>query len=108
MSKLSLAELSEKVAMVSNTYARRCEIRRDDDWYALKLAEELGELNAEYLKLSGRGRKKGKSEDEIRADMGSECADVLAHLMLFAQHNNIDLEKELHKKWFVYLDDDDK
>ncbi|GLQ18939.1 phosphoribosyl-ATP pyrophosphohydrolase [Maritalea porphyrae] len=108
MSQLSLEELTHKVAKVSDTYARRCAIRRDDDWYALKLTEEIGELNAEYLRLSGRGRSKGKSADEIRADLGQECADVLAHLLLFAKNNNIDLEKELRDKWFVYLDDHDK
>ncbi len=107
MNQFTLEQLTQKVAKVSDTYARRCD-SRDDDWYALKLAEELGELNAEYLKLSGRGRKKGKSESEVRTDLGHECADVLAHLLLFAKNNNIDLEKELHDKWFVYLDENDK
>ncbi len=51
---------------------------------------------------------KGKSVGDIRADLGRECADVLAHLMLFARNNEINLEKELREKWFVYLDDHDK
>jgi len=108
MSENSIATLTRKVERVSETYANRCDIKRDDDWYALKLAEELGELNAEYLRLTGRGRKKDKSMAEIRSDLGAECADVLAHLLLFAKHNKIDLEQELRDKWFVYLDDDDK
>jgi NTP pyrophosphatase (non-canonical NTP hydrolase) len=107
MSENTIEHLTGKVVRVSDTYATRCDIRRDDDWYALKLVEEIGELNAEYLRLSGRGRKNGKSDDEIRADLGAECADVFAHLLLFAQRNKIDLEKELHKKWFVYLKDND-
>lgn len=106
MSERSIEVLSRKISQVSDTYAVRCGIRRDDDWYALKLVEEVGELNAEYLRLTGRGRSKGKSADQIRADMGAECADVLAHLLLFAKHNSIDIEQELREKWFVYLDEE--
>ncbi|MCZ4272607.1 phosphoribosyl-ATP pyrophosphohydrolase [Maritalea porphyrae] len=107
MSGVPIDALSKKVALVSDRYAKRCDIRRDDDWYALKLVEEVGELNAEYLRLTGRGRTKGKTIPQIRDDLGAECADVLAHLLLFAQNNNIDLEKELREKWFVYLDKND-
>ena len=51
-----LATLSDKVAAVSDIYAQRNGIDRTDDWFLLKLQEELGELTAEYLKLSGRAR----------------------------------------------------
>lgn len=108
MSDRTISALSAKVGRVSDIYAERCDIKRDDDWYVLKLVEELGELNAEYLRLTGRGRKKDKSMQEIKSDLGAECADVLAHLLLFANHNKIDLEQELREKWFVYLDNDDK
>ena len=104
MSGHSLKDLEEVVAKVSDLYAARCDIQRDKDWYALKLTEEVGELNAEYLRLSGRGRKKGLSDSEIRENLGRECADVLAHLMLFARDNGIDLEHELKAKWFKQLE----
>jgi len=108
MSEQSISELTAKAEKVSDIYAKRSEIHRDDDWYALKLVEEVGELNAEYLRLTGRGRRKGKSDSEIESDLGAECADVFAHLLLFAKNNNINLEKELHEKWFVYLDENDE
>lgn len=99
----SIAELSELVAEVSDTYASRNDIARDDDWYLLKLQEELGELSAEYLKLTGRGRLKGAGTATIRQAMADEAADVLAMLMLFARNNDIDLDAALERKWFQYL-----
>lgn len=99
----SIAELTELVAEVSDTYAARNDIARDDDWYLLKLQEELGELSAEYLRLTGRGRLKGADVATIRQAMADEAADVLAMLMLFARNNQIDLDAALERKWFQYL-----
>src|SRR5690606_3808349 len=55
----ALGELTALVAEVADTYASRNAIARDDDWYLLKIQEELGELVAEYLKTTARGRHKG-------------------------------------------------
>jgi NTP pyrophosphatase (non-canonical NTP hydrolase) len=98
-----LAELTRLVADVSEVYAARNDIARDPDWYVLKLQEELGELTAEYLRLSGRGRLKGATATEVGAAMADEAADVLATLLLFARENGIDLEAALQRKWFKYL-----
>ena len=98
----TLDQLTADVARVSDIYAQRNDIRRDDDWYALKLQEELGELIAEHLRTSGRGRQKpGQGTHEALAD---EAADLLAQLLLFARHNGIELEAALERKWFRYLD----
>ncbi len=102
MSK-SLAELTARCAQVSDTYAQRCDIVRDDDWYLLKLQEELGELSAEYLRGSGRGRMKEMSKTDVREALENEAADVLAMLLLFARNNKIDLEGALKRKWFRHL-----
>ncbi len=99
----SLAELLPLVAEVSDTYASRNGITRDDDWYILKIQEELGELTAEYLKATARGRLKGADSTIIRQALEDETADVLATLMLFARHNGIDIEAALERKWFQYL-----
>jgi NTP pyrophosphatase (non-canonical NTP hydrolase) len=103
MSGPTLAELSEKVALVSDTYAQNCDIARDDDWYALKLSEEVGELVAEHLRGSGRGRRAGMSPEQIAEALGDEAADVLAMTLLYARHNGIDLVAALERKWFKYL-----
>jgi len=99
----TLAELAPLVAEVSDTYASRNDIARDDDWYLLKLQEELGELTAEYLKTTGRGRLKGGDAGSVRVALEDEAADVLAMLLLFARNNEIDLEAALERKWFQYL-----
>ncbi len=98
-----LPELSALVAQVSDIYAERNAIARDDDWYMLKLQEELGELTAEYLRSSGRGRMKGAAPEAVRTALEDETADVLAMLLLFARNNGIDLDAALERKWFKYL-----
>jgi NTP pyrophosphatase (non-canonical NTP hydrolase) len=99
----SLPDLAELVARVSDIYAERNDIRRDDDWYVIKLQEELGELTAEHLRATGRGRLKGADAGVVRAALEDETADLLASLLLFARHNRIDLDAALQRKWFKYL-----
>ena|SRR5690606_30706460 len=99
----SLGELTALVAEVADTYASRNAIARDDDWYLLKVQEELGELVAEYLKTTARGRHKGADAPAIRQALEDETADVLAMVLLFARHNSIDLDAALERKWFQYL-----
>lgn len=99
----SLPELGALVAQVSDIYAERNDIARDNDWYMLKLQEELGELTAEYLRSSGRGRMKGADAEAVRIALEDEAADVLAMLLLFARNSGIDLEAALARKWFKYL-----
>jgi NTP pyrophosphatase (non-canonical NTP hydrolase) len=99
----SIDVLTELVAEVSDTYASRNNIDRDRDWALLKLQEELGELTAEYLKLTGRGRLKDASPAQIREALEDEAADVLAMLLLFARQHEIDLDAALERKWFQYL-----
>jgi len=98
-----LAELTALVSRVSDMYERETGVRRDDDWYALKMQEELGELIAEHLRLSGRGRRKGLDDAAISQARNDEAADLLAFLLLYAEHNGIDLEAALERKWFSYL-----
>ena len=99
----TLVDLTALVAEVSDMYERETGVRRDDDWYALKMQEELGELIAEHLRLSGRGRRKNLSDDQIVEARGNEAADLLAFLLLYARHNGIDLDAALERKWFSYL-----
>ena len=99
----TIPELTALVSEVSDTYASRNDIVRDHDWCVLKLQEELGELTAEYLKKTGRGRLKGASAETIRDALEDEAADVLATLLLFAAKNHIDLEAALERKWFKFL-----
>lgn len=102
---ISLGTLTDRIVRVSDLYAARCDIRRDDDWYALKLQEEAGELVAEYLRGTGRGRQAGSSPEARREALEDEAADLLAQLLLFCRHNGIDPEAALQRKWFRHLDE---
>lgn len=98
-----LAALTEKVAAVSDIYAVRCDIRRDSDWYLLKLQEELGELTAEVLRCDGRARQRAKDNGGARDAVEDEAADLFAHLLLFCRYHGIDVVAALERKWFAYL-----
>lgn len=100
----TLGELAESIEHVSVIYAERCDIRRDDDWFALKIQEEAGELVSEYLRSSGRGRVGERSAEAMRTALEDEAADLFAQLLLFCRHNGIDVEAALTRKWFKYLD----
>ena len=99
----SLSELAERLAQVSDVYAARTGVARDDDWYALKIMEEAGELAAEHLRLSGRGRRNGNTPEEIERARDDEAADLFAMVVLYCRHNGIDIEQALERKWFKHL-----
>lgn len=99
----SVSDIADKVAQVSDIYASRFAIERDDLWHLSKLTEELGELNAAYLSLKGRGRSRGKSDGELRETLEREFADMFAHLLLFARHCDVDVETAIRNKWYAHL-----
>jgi NTP pyrophosphatase (non-canonical NTP hydrolase) len=94
-----LSELSEKVARISDLYAAEHGIDRSGDWAILKLQEELGELTAEHLRLSGRAR--GEPSEQA---LGDEAADVLGMLLIYCDRAGIDLEQAMQRKWLHWLD----
>lgn len=99
---MDIKTLSEEVEKVSLIYTDKFGIKRDNNWLVLKLQEELGELTQSYLMLEGQARKKGKSENELKADFAKEVADVFCHVLLLAKCNDIDLDKEIKGKWLVW------
>ncbi len=102
---MELRQIQEKVEAVSRIYARNCDVRRDDDWYFLKMQEETGELLQAWLRLTGRGRQKGETGEQIREQLEDELADCLAQVFLIAERFDVDVEKAITRKWFKYLPD---
>lgn len=99
MQRLTLAEISESAQRISDIYAANFAIERDDDWFLLKLQEELGELSQAHLRLSGRGR--GEASEQARAD---EAADVLCMLLLYCRRFGVDPEEAVRRKWLSWLE----
>ncbi|MEO3796508.1 pyrophosphatase [Nonomuraea sp. B10E15] len=99
---MNLRRLSDEVESVSQRYADKLGIERDDVWFLLKLQEEVGELTQAFLMRSGRARTKGRTEDELDAGYRAELADVLCHVVLLARHHGVDLQVEIDRKWLVH------
>ncbi len=107
---MDIRELAQKIGVIGDIYARLFHVERSDDWYLIKLQEEVGELCAAFLKLSGRTRAAAQTNAadqnpaQDREALAAEVADVLAHTILFANAQGIDIQKALDKKWLHYLD----
>lgn len=97
-SPLTIAGLSDAAEQICDIYAGKYAIDRDDDWFLLKLQEELGELSQAHLRLSGRGR--GGATEQ---DRGDEAADVLCLLLLYCRRFGIDPEEAVRRKWLSWL-----
>jgi NTP pyrophosphatase (non-canonical NTP hydrolase) len=96
---LTLTGVSDAAEQISDIYAGKYDINRDDDWFLLKLQEELGELAQAHLRLSSRGR--GAATEQDRAD---EAADVLCMLLLYCRRFGIDPEEAVRRKWLSWLE----
>jgi NTP pyrophosphatase (non-canonical NTP hydrolase) len=83
----------------SARYAAANGFERDPDWFVLKMHEEIGELTQIWNKLSGRGRKHGRSDAELKQVLADETADLLGHVLLFAGQNGLDLVAAVERKW---------
>lgn len=94
-----LDRLMTQFETASAAYAGIHGISRDPDWFLLKLQEEMGELTQAWNRATGRGRKKGRSEEELRRDLADETADLLGHILLFARENGLDLPAAIERKW---------
>lgn len=95
---MTLSALANDVRRISDIYAAEHGIERDRDWALLKLQEELGELTAEHLRMSGRAR--GAADPKALAD---EAADVLGMLLIYCDRAGIDLERAMQDKWLHWL-----
>ena len=96
---MDLKALQDDVLRISDIYAREHAIERDRDWALLKLQEELGELTAEHLRLSGRAR--GEPDPAKLAD---EAADVLGMLLIYCDRAGVDIEAAMRNKWLRWLE----
>ena len=95
---LDLKALQADVLRISDIYAEQHGIDRSGDWALLKLQEELGELTAEHLRMSGRAR--GVAD---AGKLGDEAADVLGMLLIYCDGAGIDLEQAMQRKWLHWL-----
>jgi len=96
---MNLKDLQADVLRISDIYAAEHGIDRDRDWALLKLQEELGELTAEHLRLTGRAR--GAPDAQA---LGDEAADVLGMLLIYCARAGVDLDQAMQRKWLEWLE----
>lgn len=94
-----LEELAGLFEKASEAYAASHGIARNDDWFILKMQEELGELTQAWMRLTARGRRQGRSDTELREDLANEAADLLGHILLFVHRHGIELAPAIRRKW---------
>ena len=99
---MEIRELSERLEKLSARYGEHLGIERDGDWFLLKLQEEVGELTQAYLQVTGRARTKGRTAEEIRDTFQLEFADVFCQLLLLARHFDVDVPREIERKWLTH------
>lgn len=99
---MNVHKVTREVKKVSDQYARKFGIRRNANWYILKLQEEMGELIQSYLMMTGNARQKDKTKAQIIEDFHKEMADVFCHVLLLAKFHHINLEKEVTEKWLIW------
>ena len=98
---LDLKALQADVLRISDIYAGKYGIERDRDWALLKMQEELGELTAEHLRMSGRARGAADADK-----LGDEAADVLGMLLIYCDRAGVDIEQAMQRKWLHWLEKD--
>ena len=84
---------------VGALYCARFAIVPDEAFFLGKLVEELGEVSAASLKLTGRSRGGDAPLAEREANLRDEMADLLGFLLMFAAHRGIDLGAAFEEKW---------
>jgi NTP pyrophosphatase (non-canonical NTP hydrolase) len=55
---MDIEQLTEKIQAVADQYSQKFSVEYSDDWFVMKLQEELGELVQAHLILSGRTRRR--------------------------------------------------
>ncbi|PYE36984.1 hypothetical protein C8J35_101249 [Rhizobium sp. PP-F2F-G38] len=94
-----LDKLQNDFEQASHHYAEMYGILRDDDWFVLKLVEEMGELTQAWNRLSGRARRKELDEQALKIALEDETADLFGHVLLFAHRHRLDLDAAIERKW---------
>ena len=98
---MNISDLTASVLRISDIYAAEHGIERSGDWALLKVQEELGELTAEHLRMSGRARGTADADK-----LGDEAADVLGMLLIYCDRAGVDIEHAMRRKWLKWLEQD--
>jgi NTP pyrophosphatase (non-canonical NTP hydrolase) len=100
---MELIDVVAGVEKVSAGYCQKFNIERNNEWFLLKIQEELGELVQCYLESCGKARSRGNSIEELENNFQNELIDLLCLTMAMTKYNNLDLERVINEKWLKWL-----
>lgn len=80
-------------------YAEKFQIRRDDEFYLLKMQEELGELARSFLELRGSEKKRKSSVEELKKKFAADVAVLIGNALILAHHFDVDVEANIREKF---------
>ena len=82
-------------------YAERNNIHRDDEFYFLKMQEELGELTRSFLEIRGSEAKSKSSKAELQRKLEGDVTSLVGNALILADYFQVNLEKTLKEKFPV-------
>jgi len=94
-----LKTLQQNFEAASQAYCVANGFTRDNDWFILKLQEEVGELSQAWNRFSGRARRNNLSDVQLKQSLEDETADVLGQVFLLAESQGLDLYAAIERKW---------
>jgi NTP pyrophosphatase (non-canonical NTP hydrolase) len=98
---MNLKEIALHCEKAWDQYAEKFQIHRDDEFYLLKMQEELGELSRAFLELRGSEKKRKSSPEELKKKFADDIAVLVGNALILAHHFNIDLETTIKSKFPV-------
>jgi len=99
MSKMTLKDAADHCEAAWSAYASRHAIRRDsDEFYFLKLQEELGELARRYLEMTNAEQTRSDGST-LRRKFEEDCASLVGNALILARHFKVDLDARIAEKF---------
>lgn len=98
---MNLKEVAIHCDKAWSQYAEKFQIHRYDEFYLLKMQEELGELSRAFLELRGSEKKSRASTEELKKKFAEEIAVLVGNSLILAHHFEVDLEAIIKEKFPV-------
>ena len=96
---MTLRDAADHCEAAWSAYASRHAIRRDNDqFYLLKVQEELGELARRYLEMTN-AEHTHRDEPALRHKFEGDCASLVGNALILARHFKVDLDKRIAEKF---------
>ncbi len=99
---MNFEELQKRIIDIFKEGLERDNIKTNDDYFVMKIGEEVGELVQSYLVYKKQCRPvKYLQDGEAKKAVAKELSDVLALVFMIAHTLDINLEEAIEKKWIT-------